>query len=806
MTDFNTGSKKIDWKKKGLGWIPDYPDLRDYKLIDPQGDFQGDIVGKDGNIILKGNSGSPDDAISASLIEALKRIVGQNKGLPKESINSINDEISDLEIKIFGDIEFKMAKVFYTFRYTDAPSKNKISKSSPSHILLSRNDTQKCILAVKMHLVFFALSRNSDGVVGDEQTIEPDIISAILKPSFLVNPVFDRTTEKLVRKFQAYSNKLSKLSDPIDVDGIMGLATYERLNRYLSYLSNASGYLENCYTPIPIAPFSLVPHPVLPIVLEILEDTAKKHYSEDSPDCILVKKYPQIKAYCLALAKDTKIKSDADIYAVLKRWKDKFSSGKTSMRQYSDLFLEVFNDAITVTEPLVTIALHAMSPIAIHSRNATEISSILKQKMKHLISKYAAEDSAEENFDFDKLMALNAIKKMRKSCKDELKNLEGNPHKYAANKYKMTLYLYVLLHAVIEHLFDSEVEPNVLGDGSTSSRISELLDLSKKEAFELIDIEQPSGSKEHEVKEFFPSEFIRIPISKKYLNKIRVENLREIESDKQEESKKNYLFLPYAVDLSYWCSTIEDQGSLNACTSFAGLGLFEYFANRSRGKYTDGSALFLYKSARNLMNLTGDVGASVRETMKAIALFGIPPETTWPYNSDYVDEEPPPFCYAYAQSYQALKYFRLDHAGISRDTLLLQVKAMLAAGFPSMFGFTIYSSAYWAENIEKGHIPIPNSRQDKVMGGHAVVAVGYDDYRKVDSANSNYFSQGAFLIRNSWGTDWGHRGYGWLPYDYVLQGFTRDWWSILKTEWFNEDDFGMGARGTGEEDPGIGDQ
>jgi C1A family cysteine protease len=267
---------------------------------------------------------------------------------------------------------------------------------------------------------------------------------------------------------------------------------------------------------------------------------------------------------------------------------------------------------------------------------------------------------------------------------------------------------------------------------------------------------------------------------------------------KEFDGRKKVLFLPNAVDLSYWCSPIEDQGELNACTAFAGIGLMEYFANKSRGRYTDASPLFLYKSARNLMNLTGNVGASVRETMKAMALFGVPPEQAWPYDPDKVNEEPPSFCYSYAQSYQTLKYFRLDYSGISQATLLLQIKAVIAAGFPCMFGFTVYTSAYSEENILQGHIPFPNSKQDRVVGGHAVVAVGYDDYRRINAADPTEFSQGAFLIRNSWGTDWGKKGYGWLPYDYVVGGLTRDWWSLLKIEWFNEDDFGLGARGTSE--------
>lgn len=248
-----------------------------------------------------------------------------------------------------------------------------------------------------------------------------------------------------------------------------------------------------------------------------------------------------------------------------------------------------------------------------------------------------------------------------------------------------------------------------------------------------------------------------------------------------------YLVLPDFVDLSFWCSPIEDQGGLNACTAHAGVALIEYFERKSFGVYIDASRRFLYKVARNLMQQTGDSGASVRETIKAMVLFGVPPEEYCPYDEADFDTEPESFCYAYAQNYQAINYFRLDNSVLQSRELLAQIKLVLVAGFPCMFGFTVYDSIHTAANT-KGHIPYP-TKDSKREGGHAAVAVGYDDSKQVKNAPH----PGAFLIRNSWGVDWGDRGYGWLPYDYVLSGLARDWWSLIKTEWVETGSFGLGS-------------
>lgn len=239
--------------------------------------------------------------------------------------------------------------------------------------------------------------------------------------------------------------------------------------------------------------------------------------------------------------------------------------------------------------------------------------------------------------------------------------------------------------------------------------------------------------------------------------------------------------LPPSIDLRQWCSPIEDQGNLGSCTAQAGVGLLEYYQRRAYGKHIDASRLFLYKVTRKLMMLTGDTGAYLRDTMKAMVLLGVLPEQYYPYNIARFDEEPPPFCYALAQAYQTLRYYRHDPPGTTPNKTLDSVKEHLAAQLPCMFGFTVYSSIPGI-GAGTGDIPFPKAG-DRVLGGHAVDAVGYSDTKKIGN------NTGALLIRNSWGTQWGENGYGWLPYAYVRQGLAVDFWSLVEAQFVNTDLF-----------------
>jgi len=238
--------------------------------------------------------------------------------------------------------------------------------------------------------------------------------------------------------------------------------------------------------------------------------------------------------------------------------------------------------------------------------------------------------------------------------------------------------------------------------------------------------------------------------------------------------------VPAKIDLRQYCSPVEDQGQLGSCTANATAGLVEYFENRAHGKYIDASRLFLYKATRDLLHAKGDTGAYLRSTMGALALFGVPPEEYWPYDIAKFDSEPSAFAYAFGADFKAITYYRLDDTSTKPDALLTRIKANLAAGLPSVFGFTVYSSIQQA--AKTGHIPYP-SKNEKVVGGHAVLTVGYDDGITIKNTISGAITKGAIIIRNSWGGGWGDHGYGMLPYDYVINSLAVDFWSLTNQNW-----------------------
>jgi len=244
------------------------------------------------------------------------------------------------------------------------------------------------------------------------------------------------------------------------------------------------------------------------------------------------------------------------------------------------------------------------------------------------------------------------------------------------------------------------------------------------------------------------------------------------------QGKKNKS-LPRRHENLKWCSPVENQGKLRSCTAQAVVGLVEYMQRRSNLRHVDGSRLFVYHVTRRLLGWSGDSGGYLRTAMKAVAAFGVPPEEYWPYDESRFDEEPTPFLYSFAKEYQALDYARIDLPQVKPEDVLENLKRTIASGLAVAFGFSVYSSLTNGPDI-----PDPKKR-DRLKGGHAVMAVGYDD----DHCLPDGTKCPSLIIRNSWGANWGVGGYGFLPYSYIERGIAKDFWTVLKTEWLDLEKF-----------------
>lgn len=243
--------------------------------------------------------------------------------------------------------------------------------------------------------------------------------------------------------------------------------------------------------------------------------------------------------------------------------------------------------------------------------------------------------------------------------------------------------------------------------------------------------------------------------------------------------------LPKRVDLQPYFPNVYDQGEIGSCTANAAAGALEYYQKRwyQQNKGLDysktPSRLFIYKHNRYLMGIqNGDVGATIKHTMQALHRFGAPEEDS-KYGTEYdprnLDKGYEPVVYALADDFKVDAWYNYDGVGRSQEEILWDVKRHLAVGQPVLFGFIVYRDAI-TDAARGGYIKPPNT-YDSQVGGHAVLAAGYDD------------AKGALIIRNSWGEDWGDRGYGYLDYDYVRRNLAGDFWSIIKIDMFSEIDF-----------------
>ena len=220
--------------------------------------------------------------------------------------------------------------------------------------------------------------------------------------------------------------------------------------------------------------------------------------------------------------------------------------------------------------------------------------------------------------------------------------------------------------------------------------------------------------------------------------------------------------LPAIIDLRTYASPVEDQSILGSCTGQAIAGAIELINRKTRpSNKFDVSRLFIYYQERLLEGtITQDAGAYIRDGIKACYTYGAPLESLWPYTISKFTVKPSTAAYADALTRKVTGYQRcLDFNS---------VKAAVAAGNPVIVGFTVYSSfesGNWYYTT--GNMPYPNTRTERILGGHAVCIVGYNNI------------SGRFICRNSWGANWGDKGYFYMPYQVIQNtSMSSDFWTI----------------------------
>ena len=225
------------------------------------------------------------------------------------------------------------------------------------------------------------------------------------------------------------------------------------------------------------------------------------------------------------------------------------------------------------------------------------------------------------------------------------------------------------------------------------------------------------------------------------------------------------LKIPQHIDLRSTCSSVENQGNLGSCTGNALAGALEFLEKKDRIPFVDVSRLFIYYNERVIEgSVESDSGAMIRDGIKTLRHQGACTEKKWPYIIKKFAVKPNPACYKEALNHQITSYHRV--------LTLDEMRICLTEGFPFIFGFTVYESFESQEVAETGIVQMPQPIE-RSIGGHAVLAVGYDE------------SQQRFIIRNSWGTSWGQKGYFTIPYDYLAnRNLSDDFWTIRRGESF----------------------
>lgn len=230
------------------------------------------------------------------------------------------------------------------------------------------------------------------------------------------------------------------------------------------------------------------------------------------------------------------------------------------------------------------------------------------------------------------------------------------------------------------------------------------------------------------------------------------------------------------IDLRPLCPPIRSQGPIGACTAFGCTELFDFVRRKNNLINWTPSPLFTYYATRKFANLQDqDSGASIREALKSTVRDGVAMERYWPYDTSKFREHPPEDVWINAEKHQTLQYLKVDD--FDKSAFL----GCLNDGYPFVFGILLYNSFNSFQTVLSGQVPIPDKENEKIIGGHCMMAVGY---KKIDEGGAG---KEFIIVQNSWGNNWADHGYCYIPMEYMMSNDAFDFWTIRLTEECAED-------------------
>ena len=242
---------------------------------------------------------------------------------------------------------------------------------------------------------------------------------------------------------------------------------------------------------------------------------------------------------------------------------------------------------------------------------------------------------------------------------------------------------------------------------------------------------------------------------------------------------------PFRVKLTHWtrlndidlrpgCMKSRKQGNISSCTGFAATALFDFVRRKQDATKWLPSPLFTYYVSRAITNSEQeDAGATVKDALKSTAQYGVCTERAWPYKEKNYNMRPPEEAFVSAEKHQSLEYMKIDD--FDKNVWL----NCLNDGFPFVFGLNLYTSFLDpVVQMMGGFMPEPDRDNEKMIGGHCMLAVGWI---------RNHNNKEYLIAQNSWGVEWGDKGYCYIPLSYIMSNDSFDFWTIRLTETSSDD-------------------